>query len=137
NVWPPNHQLVSVSVLGVSGGSGPIQVQFTGIRQDEPVVDAGGDTCPDASGVGTSAARVRAERNGNGDGRVYHLAFTATDPAGATCSGEVKVCVPHAQGHGKHCVDGGATYDATGPCGGDEPARTPRSVRRANARAGH
>jgi hypothetical protein len=66
------------------------------VRQDEPTLlpksIGAGDTCPDGSGVGTSTAHVRAERAGTG-GRVYHIAFTATDTAGGSCSGEVRVCV--------------------------------------------
>jgi hypothetical protein len=42
---------------------------------------------------------------------VYRLRFEATDPAGAQCTGEVKVCVTHDQSHA--CVDSGQTYDAT------------------------
>lgn len=52
---------------------------------------------------------LRAERDGSGNGRVYHVDFTATDAFGAACSGEVTVCVPHDQGQGD-CGDGGALY---------------------------
>ena len=48
--------------------------------QDEPVNGLGdGDTAPDASGIGTSTVQIRSERADNGDGRVYHISFTATD----------------------------------------------------------
>jgi hypothetical protein len=70
-----------------------------------------GTTCPDATGVGTSTAQVRAERSGNGDGRVYHIDFTAIDKNGNSCSGEVTVCVAHDQGGG--CVDQGPVFDST------------------------
>ena len=44
---------------------------ITGITQDEPLTGLGsGDACPDASGVGSTTAMLRAERNGTGDGRV-------------------------------------------------------------------
>jgi uncharacterized repeat protein (TIGR01451 family) len=56
-------------------------------------------------------ALVRAERLGGGNGRVYHLSFTATDAAGGTCSGTVTTCVPHDRKRG--CVDGGPLYDST------------------------
>ena len=32
---------------------------------------------------------------------------------GAPCVGEVTVCVPHDQGNGNFCADGGPLYDAT------------------------
>ncbi len=90
------------------------------IRQDEPTLAAGSgsrDTCPDGNGVGSSTAQVRAERAGNvkvpGDGRVYHIGFTATDANGQSCRGEVLVCVPHDQGARTACVDEGPLYDST------------------------
>ena len=87
---------------------------ITGVTQDEPV----GATCPDAMGVGTSSVKLRSERLGNGDGRVYHVAFTASDGRGGRCSGTVTVCVPHDQGRGRACGDQGALFDSTGPCVG-------------------
>jgi hypothetical protein len=85
--------------------------------QDEPTNTVGdGDTCPDADGIGASVAQVRAERSGTpkvpGDGRVYHLFFTATDPDGFSCSGQVRACVPHDQEEHAACVDQGAIYDS-------------------------
>jgi len=68
--------------------------------------------------VGTSSVKLRSERLGNGDGRVYHVAFTASDGRGGRCSGTVTVCVPHDQGHGRACGDQGALVDSTGPCVG-------------------
>jgi hypothetical protein len=54
---------------------------------------------------------LRAERDGPGDGRIYHAQFKASDSLGASCSGEVTVCVPHDQGNAKPaCVDGGALF---------------------------
>ena len=37
---------------------------------------------------------LRAERSGKGDGRVYHVCFTGTDPEGSV-TGCVDVMVPH------------------------------------------
>jgi Beta-propeller repeat len=98
-IWPPNGRVVPVAIQGVGDpDGGPVALRITGISQDEP--GAAG------SGVGTPVARVKAERDGKGDGRVYHIAFEAADPAGAVCSGEVTVCVPHDMGK-KMCGDGG------------------------------
>lgn len=114
-VWPPNHKLVDMTLEGVTDAeSDPLALTFTGIFQDEPTNAQGdGNQCPDATGVGTSTAKVRAERSGNGNGRVYHLRFTADDGRGGTCQGEVEVCVPK-NGKGG-CVDEGAVFD-TGVC---------------------
>jgi hypothetical protein len=77
-IWPPDHRFVDVSVAGVTDPDGdPVTITITGIAQDEPLEGLGdGNTCPDADGIGTDIAVVRAERSGTkktpGDGRVYH-----------------------------------------------------------------
>ena len=119
-VWPPNHKFVAISVAGVADPDGdPVALTVTGITQDEALDDAAETgTCPDPALVG-STARVRAERDGSGDGRVYHVSFVADDGRGGRCSGTVAVCVPHDQGAGHRCVDQGARFDSTtGVCGG-------------------
>jgi len=119
-IWPPNNKFVAVNILGVTDPDGdPIAITITGIRQDEPVDTYGdGSFVPDGRGVGTSTAEVRAERSGTakvpGDGRVYHIGFSASDGRGGTCSGVVRVGVPHDQS-GAAPVDGGALYDSTVP----------------------
>ena len=118
-ISPPNHKFVSFTVSGVTdaacGGATTILIQ--GIRQDEPTLIpnlGSGDDCPDATGVGTATAAVRAERDGSGDGRVYHILFKATDCNGNSCTGDATVCVPHNQSAaGQVCVDEGPLYDST------------------------
>lgn len=118
-LWPPDHKFTDVSVAGVTDPDGdPVTITITGIRQDEPLNGLGdGNTCADGSGIGTSTASVRAERTGDpqvpGDGRVYHVTFSASDGRGGTCTGEVTTCVPHDQSPGHTCVDEGALYDST------------------------
>jgi hypothetical protein len=108
-LWPPNGRLVPISILGVTDPEGgPLTLAVTGVTQDEPTGGA-----PDASGMGSATAFVRAERAGGGDGRVYHVQFTATDAAGLSCTGSVSVCVPHDAAH-RTCGDGGALYGSTG-----------------------
>jgi len=87
--------MIPVSILGVTDPEGdPVALKVTGISQDEPGAAF--------SGIGSSVAQVKAERDGKGDGRVYRIEFQATDPSGASCAGQVTVCVPHDQGS---CVD--------------------------------
>ena len=57
---------------------------------------------------------MRAERDGGNDGRVYHIAFTATGASGS-CAGSVTVGVPHSQGNNGGPVDQGALYNSTLP----------------------
>jgi len=114
-LWPPNHKFVGVSVVGIRDAAGDsARVTVLHIAQDEPPnAAADGNTCPDGRGIGTATARLRAERSGQGDGRVYHVRFTADDGRGGSCDGEVTVCVPHDQGGRQPCVDGGPLYDST------------------------
>jgi hypothetical protein len=94
--WPPNHRLVSIDVLGITDPvGGPITVSIDGVFQDEPVNGKGdGNTSPDAEGIGTGAASVRAERAGKGNGRVYTVFFTASNDGGSQCNGSATVGVP-------------------------------------------
>lgn len=117
-LWPPNHKMVAVSILGVVDAAGdPASILITGITSDETTATtkgAGGSKhAPDADGVGTDTALLRAERSGRGNGRVYAITFVATDEAGRECVGTVTVCVPHDQSPGTVCVDDGQVNDAT------------------------
>lgn len=116
-LWPPNHKLESVAVLGVTDtAGGRVSILITGITQDEPVNGLGdGDTSPDGFGVGTSQALLRAERSGIGNGRVYVVSFFASSSAGGTCTGKVAAGVPHDQGKGRIPIDDGQNYDSTMP----------------------
>src|SRR5207249_1868519 len=98
----------------------PVAVTIAGMTQDEALSGVGeGNTCPDASGFGTATASLRAEREGGGDGRVYHISFTADDGRSGPCTRTVTVCVPHDQGQGRVCRDQGPLADSTRPtCAG-------------------
>jgi hypothetical protein len=88
-----------------------VTITVTGIAQDEPI-DSGdaANPCPDAARVGSSIARLRAERTGGGDGRVYQVTFLADDGKGGQCDGTVTVCVPSKPG--AVCVDQGPLFDS-------------------------
>jgi VCBS repeat-containing protein len=117
-IWPPNHQMVPISLSGATDVDGnPVTLLVTSIFQDEPTNTVGdGNTTIDATGVGTSAPSVRAERSGTpktpGDGRVYHINFTGSDGAGGSCTGEVTVGVPHDQGSRRTLIDNGPLYNS-------------------------
>jgi len=140
-LWPPNHKMVPVSILGVTDPDGdPISITITGITSDEPTATAkgagGAKHAPDADGVGTDTASLRAERSGSGlekgksgagpgNGRVYEITFTASDGRGGECVGTVQVVVPHdhrrpdvdpphnGPDHLCDAIDDGQIYDAT------------------------
>jgi len=118
DLWPPNHKYVDGQIAGVTDPDGdPVALTITGITQDEPVNDvADGNTSPDATIGLNGAFQVRAERSGQGDGRVYRIAFDATDGQGGECSGFVTVGVPHDQGGQPIPIDSAPpSYDSTLP----------------------
>jgi hypothetical protein len=103
--------MVPINITGVTDpdNSDTVSIKVDKITQDEPTKRNNGDRAPDGEGIGTSTAKVRSERAGNGDGRVYEITFTATDSSGATCSGSVTVGVPK----GNQLIDSGQKYDST------------------------
>lgn len=115
SLWPPNHQMVEVGVTGITDPDGDdVTVRITGITQSEPTEGAGdGNTCPDASGEGTSTALLRAERSGGGSGRLYVIEFTVEDGKGGTATGSVTVSVPKSAS--QPATDSGLRF-ASGVC---------------------
>lgn len=103
-LWPPNHKLVEVTL--------PANATVTGVTQDEPVQGIGdGNTGPDAQlGAAPNKVFLRPERRGDGDGRVYRIAFAVSDGRGGSCTGTVTVAVPHDQS--KPAVDSGGSFDS-------------------------
>ena len=126
HLWPPNHKMVNIQITGLTDpDNDPLSVVITRITQDESVYGSGSGkkTGPDGAGIGTAVAKVRAEREGHGNGRVYVISFTVSDGhEGGLVAGSVRVCVPHDQGDddddegedddGDECVDDGQRYDS-------------------------
>ena len=113
-LWPVDGKMESVTISGATDPDGDdslITYVVTVVFQDEPVGKR-----PDAQIFNNSdTVKVRSERDGNGDGRVYHIMFIATDEQGSTCDGEVRVAtVPHDQGGEADIdlIDGGPLYDS-------------------------
>jgi hypothetical protein len=108
-LWPPSGGLRVVELFGATDPDGdPVTVTVTGVTQDEPLTgryDAVLTSTPEV-------VRIRAQRDRKGDGRVYSIAFTASD-GDASCSGTVKVAVPRHRG--KAAVDSAPpSYDSLG-----------------------
>jgi hypothetical protein len=112
-LWVPNHRFVPIAIKGITDPEGDrFEIVVDSIFQDEALKAPGsGNTEPDGRGVGSSRPQVRAERVAFGNGRFYHISFTATDENGATCSGEVTVAVPRVPWHDP--VDDGPRFDST------------------------
>ena len=110
-LWPPNHALVPIDIVGVAGADGdPVTLTVTGVTQDEPTNGLGdGDTPVDAVLV-RDRLLLRAERAGRGDGRVYRVTFRADTAGGQSCTGSVTVGVPR---DGKSTpIDSGQAYES-------------------------
>lgn len=92
-----NHKMVPVSIVGVTDADNdPVTITISSIVQNEPVMGGGsGNTGVDAIGIGQAGAQVRAERSGQGAGRLYRINFDAADGKGGSCAGSVIVEVPH------------------------------------------
>ena len=113
-LWPPNHKLQTVTLSGAADPDGDAPtLTITGVTQDEPVrTSENGDPSPDAvAGPASNQVSLRAERSGSGDGRVYRIAFRATDKRGASCMGSVIVGVPHDR-RSRVAVESPASYDS-------------------------
>ena len=94
-LWPPNHKMRNVTVsYDVTDNCGP-SVCALHVSSDEPENGIGdGDTAPDFEVQDEHHMRLRAERAGMLDGRVYTIAITCTDSAGNATTETVGVEVP-------------------------------------------
>ncbi len=96
-LWPPNHKLKDVVVNYTSTDNcGVVSCEVTSISSNEPENGTGdGDTAPDWMIVDGHHIKLRAERAGNGTGRIYTIHITCTDQYGNSSSDSTTVVVPH------------------------------------------
>jgi subtilisin-like proprotein convertase family protein len=101
-LWPPNHKMVDVVVnYSTSDNCTPSSaiVCSLSVSSNEPVNGTGdGDTAPDWQIIDAHQVKLRAERSGGGNGRIYTITITCTDAAGNVKTQTVTVSVPHDQG---------------------------------------
>lgn len=109
-MWPPNHKyrsftlsdcVVSVTDNCSSQSIDPnVAGSIVSIYSDEPE-DVGGNgdgkTLDDIVIVNDSEFKLRSERQGKGNGRVYGINFVMADEAGNTTEGTCLIGVPHDQ----------------------------------------
>jgi hypothetical protein len=98
-LWPPNHNLINVGLTGTATDNCPnpaVSVQVFSDEDDEEQTGDGNHS-PDAKDIGVGTLRLRSERNGGGDGRVYLIIVTATDSGGNVTRCCSTVTVPHSQ----------------------------------------
>ena len=95
-LWPPNHQLVDVTVsYAATDNCGEVNSALS-VSSNESANSVGdGNTATDWEIVDAHHVRLRAERAGRGSGRIYTIAITATDSHGNSSSQILTVGVPH------------------------------------------
>ena len=109
-LWPPDHKMALEHIIGVDNpNNDPITINT--VTQDERTNGLGdGDTPIDAI-INGDTVLLRAERSGNGNGRVYRVCFTIHDPE-QNADGCVNVMVPKSK-KTDVAIDSGQTYNST------------------------
>jgi len=103
-LWPPNHKLLDVTVRAqVRDDCSATTWKIVRVRSNESVNGRGdGNTEPDWVITGDHTLKLRAERAGTGNDRVYSIALQATDAAGnLSAIHVVTVSVPKSAGNAR------------------------------------
>jgi hypothetical protein len=101
-LWPPNHKMVPVLLTAqVNDVADPAPTTLiVSVTSNEPVNgDGDGDTAPDWEITGALTLNLRAERRGDGNGRIYTITVESRDVSGNVSARTVTVSVPKSQGN--------------------------------------
>jgi hypothetical protein len=124
----PDHEYRTIAVADLvasvsdvcDGSVGLSSLRVVSVASDEAEdAPGGGDgaTMDDAVVVCPNSVRVRAERQGPGNGRVYTITYTASDLSGNRTTVDCHVYVPHDQS-GDLAIEGpGPGYTVNAACG--------------------
>jgi hypothetical protein len=133
-LWPPNHTLHDVAIerfvfAATDACDAELDrddARFGRVTSDEPENGTGdGDTGNDiVIGDECRELQVRAERKGNGDGRVYRAEFAVEDASGNVASRTIEVARVF-KAPPKGAVDSGEAYGVTSDCAPDGPGLCP------------
>ncbi len=98
-LWSPNHKMVDVTLdYTITDNCSGVRVDTIYISSNEHLNGRGdGNTPEDWVYVDAHHVRLRAERSGLGDGRIYTMLIEAVDEAGNKVYATVTVSVPHNQ----------------------------------------
>jgi hypothetical protein len=98
-LWSPNHKMVDVYLdYTIKDNCGTVIPEIFLVSSDEDENGLGdGNTEADWEIVDAHHVRLRAERSGLEDGRIYTIKIRAKDDAGLEAYGSVTVSVPHDQ----------------------------------------
>ena len=102
NLWPPNHKMKKITANVTTSDTcdaDPTTVLTSAVSNEPDNGKADGNTNNDIQGadIGTDdrKLKLRAERLGRGDGRIYTITYDATDASGNSVTGSDTVTVPH------------------------------------------
>jgi hypothetical protein len=100
-IWPPDHNMVEVTINYDASDdftSPDAIVSSLEVSSNEPVNTTGdGNTEPDIEIIDAHHVRLRAERSGTGNGRVYTITITCKDSAQNVSKTTTVVVVPKSQ----------------------------------------
>ena len=124
-LWPPNHKYHTIKVTDLVASASDLcdptvgigSVRIASVSSDEPDNSCGeGHTTHDiVIAADCKSVQLRAERKGNGNGRVYTITFKVIDASGNVSTATAKVTVPHSQ-NGSAAVDDGPHYTVLSGC---------------------
>ncbi len=124
-LWPNNHDLVNVGLAATADdGACPAPATFQVLvfsNEDDETPNP--PHSPDAKDIGLVDLRLRSERAGTGDGRVYLIIVRVSDGAGQTGFDAVTVFVPKSQS--KKDKDAAAAQAAAAEAYADSHAGSP------------
>jgi hypothetical protein len=101
SLWSPNHELVTITATVVATDicDADPEITLVSVTSNEPDNGLGeGDTEGDIVIVDDFTIELRAERSGNGTGRVYTVTYEAEDDSGNVTVEEATVIVPKSKG---------------------------------------
>ena len=98
-LWPPNHKYVTVeATVAVTDADPNATVTLFSVTSNESDNGLGdGDKPNDIVILDDFTFKLRAERSGTGDGRVYTITYEVTDFCGNSTVASAVVTVPHSQ----------------------------------------
>lgn len=104
-LWSPNHKMVNITIWANAADNTGRPVALSAVvGSNEPQDGLGdGDTSPDWTEPvidqikGIITLKLRAERSGRGNGRIYTVTITARDASDNRSQANVEIRVPHSR----------------------------------------
>jgi hypothetical protein len=97
-LWPPNHKMADITVNYAVAGSCPTSCTLNVVSNEALNGLGDGNTTVDWIVLDPNHVRLRSERSGNGDGRLYTVTIACTNSASQFASSSVTVTVAHDRG---------------------------------------